>query len=70
MLLSGQVYNFQMVDWFSKRFLGPEEQPELYEAVAPPGSVLAQFFGRGESEVVVDSRLLENVKRLWPSECL
>lgn len=49
--------------WFARRF---QENGPVYRAVVSPESILARFWERGEKEVVVDPRDLDDVVLVEP----
>lgn len=55
---------FSVAKWFAERSIGPGRDAEpIFGATAPPEAVLARFWSREESEVVVEPRLLQDVCR-------
>lgn len=51
----------EVADWFAHRY---KEDGTVYEAEINKKHILALFIGRNESEVVVDSKYLQNIEEL------
>ena len=53
----------ERAEWFSRRFVFPPDEPEVWEIEIEKYEVLAFFTGRGESEIVVNPIDHEPIRR-------